>query len=47
MEKDSIVFYVGIKDLVPEKLGKNKIDNIIDEEKKHILLLANELAALE
>ena len=47
MEKDSIVFYVGIKDLVPEKLGKNKIDNIIDEEKKHIRLLANELTALK
>jgi len=47
MEKDSIVFYVGIKDLVSEKLGKNKIDNIIDEEKKHIRLLANELTALK
>ena len=47
MEKDSIVFYVGLKDMVPEKLGKNKIDNIISEEKKHIRLLANELAALE
>ena len=27
-EKDSIVFYVGMKDLVPEKLGKDKIDDL-------------------
>jgi rubrerythrin len=47
MEKDSIVFYVGIKDLVPERLGKNKIDNIINEEKKHIHMLAKELTALK
>jgi rubrerythrin len=46
-EKDSIVFYVGMKDLVPERLGKDKIDGIIDEEKKHILLLSNELINLK
>ncbi|MBN2401291.1 MAG: ferritin family protein [Spirochaetes bacterium] len=47
MEKDSIVFYVGIKDLVPERMGKDKIENIINEEKKHIRILAKELSALE
>ncbi len=47
MEKDSIVFYVGIKDMVPERLGKGKIDNIINEEKKHIRLLVQELTALK
>jgi len=31
-EKDSIVFYIGMKDLVPGKLGKDKIDHIIREE---------------
>jgi rubrerythrin len=45
-EKDSIVFYVGMKDLVPEKLGKNKIDAIINEEKKHIVMLGKELFSL-
>lgn len=45
-EKDSIVFYLGMKDLVPEKLGKEKIDAIIDEEKKHIKLIGGELLAL-
>jgi rubrerythrin len=46
-EKDSIVFYVGMKDLVPSKLGKEKIDAIINEEKKHIQLLGGELLALK
>ncbi|OHD62771.1 MAG: rubrerythrin [Spirochaetes bacterium RBG_13_51_14] len=46
-EKDSIVFYLGMKDLVPEKLGKDKIDSIINEEKKHIQMLSRELLALK
>ncbi|HNW31012.1 MAG TPA: rubrerythrin, partial [Spirochaetota bacterium] len=45
-EKDSIVFYIGMKDLVPEKLGKDKIDGIINEEKKHIVMLSKELLNL-
>ena len=45
-EKDSIVFYLGMKDLVPEKSGKSKMDNIIKEEMGHIRLLSKELAAL-
>ncbi len=47
LEKDSIVFYVGIRDLVPEDLGKDKIDRIINEEKQHIVILTKELAALQ
>ncbi len=42
-EKDSIVFYLGMKDLVPQKLGKDKLDNIIKEEMSHIRLLSNKL----
>lgn len=42
-EKDSIVFYLGMKDLVPGKLGKDKIDNIIKEEMSHIKLLSSRL----
>jgi len=45
-EKDSIVFYLGMKNLVPENLGKKKIDEIIREEMSHIRLLGKELAAL-
>lgn len=38
-EKDSIVFYVGMKELVPEKLGGKKINSIISEEFRHISVL--------
>lgn len=46
-EKDSIVLYLGMKDLVPEKFGKNRIDTIIKEEMGHIRLLSTELMALD
>jgi len=39
-EKDSIVFYLGMKELVPERLGKDKIEEIIREEMSHITLLS-------
>jgi rubrerythrin len=42
-EKDSIVFYLGMKELVPEKLGKERIDAIIKEEMSHIRLLGRKL----
>ncbi|MFX1294523.1 MAG: ferritin family protein [Promethearchaeota archaeon] len=45
-EKDSIVFYLGMKDYVPVKLGKQRIDEIIKEEMSHIRLLSTELLAL-
>lgn len=43
-EKESIVFYVGIREFVPERLGKDKIDDIIREEMSHVTLLSQELA---
>ena len=42
-EKDSIVFYLGMKDVIPAHLGKEKLDDIIKEEMAHISLLSNEL----
>jgi len=45
-EKDSIVFYLGMKDLVPEAFGKDKMDAIIREEMGHIKVLSQKLAAL-
>ena len=45
-EKDSIVFYLGIKDVVPVHLGKQKLDGIIKEEMNHIRLLSKELLEL-
>lgn len=44
-EKDSIVFYLGLKDMVPEKLGKNRIDAIIKEEMSHVRMLSKKLVA--
>lgn len=46
-EKDSIVFYLGMKDVVPEALGKTRIDGIIKEEMGHIRLLGKALVALK
>jgi rubrerythrin len=45
-EKDSIVFYLGIKDMVPEKYGKGRIDDIIKEEMRHISILSKQLVSL-
>lgn len=46
-EKDSIVFYLGMKESVPEGLGKGRMDGIIREEMGHIKLLARELVRLK
>ncbi len=43
LEKEGILFYLGMRDVVPEALGKDKIDFIIDEEKKHLVSLTAEL----
>jgi len=42
-EKDSIVFYHGLKEFVPAKADKEKIDEIIKEEMKHIVILDQSL----
>jgi len=44
-EKDSIVFYLGMKEMVPEKLGKTRLEAIIKEEMNHIKLIGRELSA--
>lgn len=38
-EKDSIVFYNGLRDFVPIGSAKKEIENIIEEEKQHIKIL--------
>ena len=45
-EKDSIVFYLGMMQFVPEELGKDKLGKIIKEEMAHIRILSNELVSL-
>jgi rubrerythrin len=42
-EKDSIAFYMGLKDSVSEPAGKDKVDKIIREEMNHIVLLSGKL----
>ncbi|MDA3787974.1 MAG: hypothetical protein PF503_05730 [Desulfobacula sp.] len=42
-EKDSIAFYLGMKELVSAKLGQSKINDIIKEEMGHIRVLAGKL----
>ena len=42
-EKDSIVYYVGLKDFVSTRAGKHKIDDIISEEMRHIRILGQSL----
>jgi len=42
-EKDSIVFYLGMKDAVPDDLGKSRLDAIIREEMGHVRLLSRKL----
>ncbi|MEE4164772.1 MAG: ferritin family protein [Desulfocapsaceae bacterium] len=44
-EKDAIVFYLGMKELVPEARGKSHLEQIIKEEMEHIKLIGRELSA--
>jgi rubrerythrin len=46
-EKDSIVFYLGMRDTVPPEMGGGRLDDIIKEEMGHIRLLSKELMALK
>jgi rubrerythrin len=42
-EKDSIVFYHGLKEFVPDGADKDKINDIIKEEMKHVVILGHAL----
>ena len=45
-EKESVVFYFGLKELVPVKAGRDKVEAIIIEELGHITTLLNKLESL-
>ena len=47
LEKDSIIFYLEMKNIVPANLGKGKIDTIIKEEMEHIRTLNSQLVSLD
>ncbi len=46
-EKDTIVFFLHLKELVPDRLGKDKIDAVIKEEMEHMKLLGTKMAELK
>ena len=46
LEKDSIVFYQGIREMVPEGSGRAKVDAILREEMQHISILSDALGAV-
>lgn len=46
-EKDSIIFYLGLKEVVSEEAGRDRIESIIKEEMGHISILNNRLTALK
>ena len=46
IEKDSVVFYVGIREQVPLNLGKNNMSGIIRQELGHVARLSAELARM-
>ncbi|MFQ5645737.1 MAG: rubrerythrin [bacterium] len=47
LEKESVLFYTGMKLLVPENLGKKEIELLIIEEMSHIAMLGKELGELK
>jgi rubrerythrin len=46
-ERSSVVFYSGLKELVPAKSGRDKVEAIIKEELGHIAILNQQLALLK
>lgn len=47
MEKDSIVFYLGLKQMVPPAFGAEKLDAVVKEEMTHIAWLSNKREELQ
>ncbi len=45
-EHNSVAFYSGLKELVPPRVGRDKVEAIIKEELGHIAVLSEQLALL-
>jgi len=45
-EKNSVLFYVGLRDFVSAQAGRDKVEAIIREEVKHVADLKRELAKM-
>jgi len=47
LEKDSLLFYQELRQIVPERLGRDRVERIIGEEIRHVMLLNAGLAELK
>ncbi len=45
-ERDSILFFLGMKAVVPAHMGPDKVDRLINEEMGHVAYLEKQLATL-
>lgn len=43
-ERDSILFFLGMKDMVPARLGVDKVDGVVKEEMRHVAYLTAKLS---
>ena len=46
-ERETIAFFTGIQEIVPEDLGKDKVSKIIHEEMGHVTLISRRLERYE
>ncbi len=46
-EKDAIAFFVGMREIVPKHLGKERINEIIREEMSHVLKIKREIGVVK
>ena len=46
LEKQSILFYIGLVDFISHKHGKDKVNAVIQEEKKHVAQLGDILNSI-
>lgn len=47
LERDSIAFYLGLVDFVPSGWGREKVEEVIGEERGHLKTLAERLREVE
>ena len=45
-EKDSVIYFLGVADMVPEHLGKNDVLGLAKQEQDHIALIQSTLSKL-
>ncbi len=47
LEREAVVLYSSMKELVPQSMGKNEIDKLVIEELKHVGQLTKEINKLQ